>query len=509
MNQLRLAHPTFALCTLALTLAACGGQAPTKTTAVTPTAQQDGPPAGATVQEFAATPILPISTLPGTLEKHPKLRELLKKEGKLDGLLRQAAEANNSLAPQATAGTCTPVRWLAELSGKLRVGDSFKCSVPFQSASIFPYAGEMNGSSANGHTLATGDGKRTSLLAEASLPSKPGTLYQVDWGAFVLFPDGSYWSGPPSVGGYYTTVKPGVAPRTPVTPSGQGYHQTEAGGTRAYAHLSWTFPPPTAFLAAGHRVYDVTTNTRTLVAEESGIVSGWQWQPVNSRTVSAGASTPGMRRKYQVCTYNRLEELCSKVLQVKWAGGQAPTATFTSSPAAPLYTGPVSFDASASRDPDGRVVSYHWDFGDSSEADAQSATTTHTYDSPGEYEVKLTVADDSGNKGEFTRTVNVIDPAPTVSTELVTTVDNGVPSYQVSVSWTPAQGMNVTEYRVKREMPYHYDEPPIAILDASKTAYEDTLPADASLWVDYQVCAFDAATTKEVCSEWEGESLPE
>lgn len=506
MNPLRFAHPTLALFTLALTLAACGGQAPTTTT-TTSTAQGDGPPTGATVQELAATPILPISSLPETLEKNPKLRELLKKEGKLDGLLQQAAK--NTLSPQATAGTCTPVRWLAELNGKLRVGDSFKCSVPFGSATVFPYIEEMKGSVANGHTFASGDGKTRTMLKEVSLTSKPGTLYQVDWGEFVMFPDGSYWFGPASVRSYYTTVKPGVAPRTPVTPSAQGYQQKETGGTNAYARLSWTFPPPTAFLAAGHRIYDVTTSTRTLVAEESGIVSGWEWLPVNSHTALAGAYTPGMRRKYQVCTYNTLEELCGKALQVKWAGGQAPTATFNSSPAAPLYTDPVAFDASASRDPDGKIVSYHWDFGDYSEADAQTATTTHTYDYAGEYEVKLTVTDDNGNKGEFTRTITVIDPAPVVSTELVTTTQNGVTTHRVNVSWTPAQGMNVTEYRLKREMAGHDNEPPIAVLAPSVTTYADTLPSDAAIWFDYQVCAFDATTQKEVCSEKVGGTLPE
>ena len=48
------------------------------------------------------------------------------------------------------------------------------------------------------------------------------------------------------------------------------------------------------------------------------------------------------------------------------------------------------------RDPDGTVVSYHWDFGDGTSQTTPSATTAHTYATPNTYTVTLTVTDDAG-----------------------------------------------------------------------------------------------------------------
>lgn len=65
----------------------------------------------------------------------------------------------------------------------------------------------------------------------------------------------------------------------------------------------------------------------------------------------------------------------------------------------------VSFDASASHDPDGTIVSYEWDFGDGT--NGIGITTTHIYKKPGTYVVTLTVKDATGNTSTDTMTVNV------------------------------------------------------------------------------------------------------
>ncbi len=54
----------------------------------------------------------------------------------------------------------------------------------------------------------------------------------------------------------------------------------------------------------------------------------------------------------------------------------------------------VLFDGSASRDIDGKIARYVWEFGDG--RGAEGATPRHFYTSPGVYEVALTVTDDSG-----------------------------------------------------------------------------------------------------------------
>ncbi len=55
----------------------------------------------------------------------------------------------------------------------------------------------------------------------------------------------------------------------------------------------------------------------------------------------------------------------------------------------------VGFDASASRDLDGTISAYHWDFGDG--ATAEGETVDHVFAKPGTYQVALTVTDDAGS----------------------------------------------------------------------------------------------------------------
>lgn len=87
----------------------------------------------------------------------------------------------------------------------------------------------------------------------------------------------------------------------------------------------------------------------------------------------------------------------------------APTASFTLSPASPDEGESVSFDASGSSDDVG-VVSYQWEFGDGSTA--TGPTPAHTYGDPGQYTVTLTVTDDAGNSDTDATTVDVTDSAP-------------------------------------------------------------------------------------------------
>src|SRR5438876_416100 len=69
----------------------------------------------------------------------------------------------------------------------------------------------------------------------------------------------------------------------------------------------------------------------------------------------------------------------------------------------------VTFDASASRDPDGNVVAYAWDFGDSTTG--SGAITTHPYAIPGTFNVTLNVTDNDSLNGTVSHDV-VVQAAP-------------------------------------------------------------------------------------------------
>lgn len=88
-------------------------------------------------------------------------------------------------------------------------------------------------------------------------------------------------------------------------------------------------------------------------------------------------------------------------------GGNAPTASFTFSPLGGHAPLDITFDASASSDPDGEITNYNWNFGDTFTGAGQ--TVLHRYETQGEYTVTLTVTDDSGKTDSTTHTV-IVDP---------------------------------------------------------------------------------------------------
>jgi PKD repeat protein len=86
-----------------------------------------------------------------------------------------------------------------------------------------------------------------------------------------------------------------------------------------------------------------------------------------------------------------------------------PTAAFT--PPKTSTTGTVStFDASASADPDGTIVNYHWAFGDGVTQDTTQPTVGHTYRRAASFEVVLTVTDNSANTAISKRLIRVSSP---------------------------------------------------------------------------------------------------
>jgi PKD repeat protein len=67
----------------------------------------------------------------------------------------------------------------------------------------------------------------------------------------------------------------------------------------------------------------------------------------------------------------------------------------------------ISFSGEASRDPDGSVVSYLWDFGDGTTA--SGVTAVHAYAAAGLYTVRLTVTDNDGLTNSASTTAQVSD----------------------------------------------------------------------------------------------------
>jgi serine protease len=87
---------------------------------------------------------------------------------------------------------------------------------------------------------------------------------------------------------------------------------------------------------------------------------------------------------------------------------KAPTASFTASQTTGGVPLTVSFNAGSSSDPDGTIVSYSWDFGDSNSDTGVSPS--HTFTTMGTFTVTLTVTDDKGASDETTTQIEVTEP---------------------------------------------------------------------------------------------------
>src|SRR6266540_3057521 len=86
---------------------------------------------------------------------------------------------------------------------------------------------------------------------------------------------------------------------------------------------------------------------------------------------------------------------------------QLPTAAFTFTPANPTPNQVITFDASTSSDPDGTIASYSWNFGDGNTTTVATATITHAYTLANNYNVVLTVTDNTGGTGSVSHSVIV------------------------------------------------------------------------------------------------------
>ena len=90
-----------------------------------------------------------------------------------------------------------------------------------------------------------------------------------------------------------------------------------------------------------------------------------------------------------------------------------PQALFTASPVEHMIPFTANFDGTLSYDPDGRIVSYLWNFGDGAAGEGPQAA--HVYEEDGEYTVLLTVIDNQGISGSSSLMVEALNPPPTAT----------------------------------------------------------------------------------------------
>ncbi|HVQ01078.1 MAG TPA: PKD domain-containing protein [Candidatus Thermoplasmatota archaeon] len=119
-------------------------------------------------------------------------------------------------------------------------------------------------------------------------------------------------------------------------------------------------------------------------------------------------------------------------------GNESPVAEFTWTPQNSSTYHQITFDASASYEPNGTIISYAWDWNNDGAYDETHSTpiTTNTWIKAGSYPISLQVTDDNGTTGVITKTVNVSNITISV------TISSGL---GVTVMFTNKGPVNVTE----------------------------------------------------------------
>lgn len=90
---------------------------------------------------------------------------------------------------------------------------------------------------------------------------------------------------------------------------------------------------------------------------------------------------------------------------IKDETNQPPTPVIDYNPSFPNITSLITFDGSGSYDTDGSINSYQWDFSDGTTG--QGKIVTHQFAEKGNYDIRLTVTDDTGNSNYIVRKIYV------------------------------------------------------------------------------------------------------
>ncbi|MFB6167016.1 MAG: PKD domain-containing protein [Candidatus Nanohaloarchaea archaeon] len=145
-------------------------------------------------------------------------------------------------------------------------------------------------------------------------------------------------------------------------------------------------------------------------SDVDGSVSSWSWEFGDGATSSqqnpshSYSDDGSYNVQLTVTDDDGSTDTYSQTVNVQ---NRAPSASFTYSPSEPDPGESTTFDASGSSDPDGSIQTYEWDWDNDGSYEGSGQTTSHTFNTGGEYSVTLRTTDDDGATDTTTQTVDV------------------------------------------------------------------------------------------------------
>lgn len=171
------------------------------------------------------------------------------------------------------------------------------------------------------------------------------------------------------------------------------------------------YDPIARFIFSPERPYiseDVSFNASTSLCLEGTITNyAWQFGDGNNGdgvTVTHNYTSANLFSVTLTITDNntKTDSWTCKINVTDYIG---PNARFVFFPSKPRFSDTITFNASSSFNPDGVIQTYSWTLGDGNSS--SGVTTTHCYNTSGEFTVTLNVTDNHSKSDVFTATFNV------------------------------------------------------------------------------------------------------
>ena len=246
----------------------------------------------------------------------------------------------------------------------------------------------------------------TGYLSAADPDNDPLTYTIVNNGSL-----GSAVITSPSSGAFRYTPSPGAAGSDSFT-----FKANDGTGDSNQATVSVFIEalnqPPAAVIATSAATGAAPFNVRfdaTSSRDSDGSVSGYTWNfgdglSASGSVVSHSYPTPGnYTARLTVTDNNGATGSAVTPIVVTSQVNLPPQALISISPDRGVIPLTITFDAAGSRDPDGRIDRYSWNFGDGTTASGISVN--HLYRGAGRYTATLEVEDDQGVLSRVSRTI--------------------------------------------------------------------------------------------------------
>jgi PKD repeat protein len=197
---------------------------------------------------------------------------------------------------------------------------------------------------------------------------------------------------------------------------------------KQYAYSIPNTPPEASFTASPNPAVAGATVTFNAGASKDpdGTIARYLWDLDGNGTYETDTGTsPTVTRVYSSSGNRQIglevtdnKGATAKATRTLTIQNSPPTASFAAAPNPTTVGATVTFDASASKDPDGTIAKYEWDLDGNGTYETSTGTTpviTGSYGTAGEKTIGLRVTDNEGTAATATKTLVVQNTPPTAS----------------------------------------------------------------------------------------------